>query len=397
MMSVSQYENVNCYGIVGVQQNVNPDELSKAFHVAALEKHPDKNPRNPNATKEFQELSDAHSLLQDPILRAQYDEANVHFLNSTFGRPSKRADVQREQAGRATAQAEFKAPKQKPDMSWFGKNDGAPRQSRKNNKLPKDFERGCGQNTGRREPSHGFNESFFEEHFFNHPNDGQSARPDSQKYPTSSSGPTDHKEDSDGQLEAEFREILTELLRNQSRQMLNQLMKELSKKQSTAVLEKMLIQILTKSPTKQSKELRLILYYALTKLPTKQFREVLTGALKEELREKSSEKEVDSTSAQPEFESFPPRPGPTKNEKDSDKEFDEEHSNEIPKNYFEHDYEGEYRPDGLPPKKAKWKRYKKRVAEVCLFAIVNALSFTHINCRKTNAIPCSPGTKRTGI
>jgi hypothetical protein len=48
-------------------------EIKKAYVQLALKLHPDKNKDDPNATKKFQELSDAYRVLSNPTARAQYD------------------------------------------------------------------------------------------------------------------------------------------------------------------------------------------------------------------------------------------------------------------------------------------------------------------------------------
>lgn len=61
------------YAELGVPPTATPAEIKKAYVARALKLHPDKNTHDPNATKKFQDLSDAYRVLSNPASRAQYD------------------------------------------------------------------------------------------------------------------------------------------------------------------------------------------------------------------------------------------------------------------------------------------------------------------------------------
>lgn len=87
---VSKFFNINCYGILGVKPDCTTNEITAAFRIAALKKHPDKNIDNPKATEEFQELGAVYEILKDSKLRAEYDRQNPAFHERVFKRERKR-------------------------------------------------------------------------------------------------------------------------------------------------------------------------------------------------------------------------------------------------------------------------------------------------------------------
>jgi molecular chaperone DnaJ len=62
------------YEVLGVQKNVNPQDLKSAFRKVALQYHPDRNPGNQEAEEKFKEASEAYEVLSDPERRARYDK-----------------------------------------------------------------------------------------------------------------------------------------------------------------------------------------------------------------------------------------------------------------------------------------------------------------------------------
>ncbi len=69
----AQAQKRDYYEILGVQKQVNPQELKSAYRKVALQFHPDRNPGNKDAEDKFKEASEAYEVLSDPDKRAHYD------------------------------------------------------------------------------------------------------------------------------------------------------------------------------------------------------------------------------------------------------------------------------------------------------------------------------------
>lgn len=67
-------KDLDLYSIFGVSPDATEKEIKKAYRLKALKCHPDKNPDNPNAAKEFHQLSDAYLVLSEESSRKAYDQ-----------------------------------------------------------------------------------------------------------------------------------------------------------------------------------------------------------------------------------------------------------------------------------------------------------------------------------
>jgi molecular chaperone DnaJ len=72
-MSSASGQKRDYYEVLGVQRNVNPQELKSAFRKVALQYHPDRNQGNADAEEKFKEASEAYEVLSDAERRARYD------------------------------------------------------------------------------------------------------------------------------------------------------------------------------------------------------------------------------------------------------------------------------------------------------------------------------------
>jgi curved DNA-binding protein len=65
---------IDYYKILGIGKNASADDIKKAYRKLARKLHPDLNPNDKEAHKNFQELNEANEVLSDPEKRAKYDK-----------------------------------------------------------------------------------------------------------------------------------------------------------------------------------------------------------------------------------------------------------------------------------------------------------------------------------
>jgi molecular chaperone DnaJ len=61
------------YEVLGVQRNVGPDELKRAYRALAMKYHPDRNTGDEQAAHQFKEAAEAFEVLSNPEKRERYD------------------------------------------------------------------------------------------------------------------------------------------------------------------------------------------------------------------------------------------------------------------------------------------------------------------------------------
>lgn len=61
------------YEILEIPRDASQDHIKKAYRELALKYHPDQNPDDPVAEEKFKKLSQAYSVLGDPVKKQRYD------------------------------------------------------------------------------------------------------------------------------------------------------------------------------------------------------------------------------------------------------------------------------------------------------------------------------------
>ncbi|KAF2898637.1 hypothetical protein ILUMI_07547 [Ignelater luminosus] len=73
-MDEFKIENEDLYELLEIEPDSTLSDIKKAYRKKALQCHPDKNPDNPNAAKQFHQLTKILEVLSDEAARAAYDK-----------------------------------------------------------------------------------------------------------------------------------------------------------------------------------------------------------------------------------------------------------------------------------------------------------------------------------
>ena len=86
---------IDYYKVLGIDKTAAPKDIKNAYRRLARKFHPDLNPNDKDAKKNFQQINEANEVLSDPEKRKKYDQ---------YGKDWKHAD-ELEQAGRGRQQS----------------------------------------------------------------------------------------------------------------------------------------------------------------------------------------------------------------------------------------------------------------------------------------------------
>ena len=81
LISLALAQDRDFYKILGIPRSANDKQIKKAFKQMSLKYHPDKNPGDENALKNYQEISSAYDILGDADKRRKYDQCGEKCAN----------------------------------------------------------------------------------------------------------------------------------------------------------------------------------------------------------------------------------------------------------------------------------------------------------------------------
>ena len=61
------------YEVLGIEPSASAEEIKRAYHRAAFQRHPDRNRESEEAHEEMERINEAYAVLSDPIKRREYD------------------------------------------------------------------------------------------------------------------------------------------------------------------------------------------------------------------------------------------------------------------------------------------------------------------------------------
>ena len=92
-LSSTSGPQVCLYELLGLERNCNADDIKKGYRLMARKHHPDKNGNTEEATRLFQAINNANTVLSDPQERAWYDDHRDDLLyGSSAGDPNGNDD-----------------------------------------------------------------------------------------------------------------------------------------------------------------------------------------------------------------------------------------------------------------------------------------------------------------
>src|SRR5665811_954272 len=73
-LHLTHMDFVDYYKILGIDKSATPKDIKNAYRKLARKHHPDLNPNDKDAKKNFQQINEANEVLSDPEKRKKYDQ-----------------------------------------------------------------------------------------------------------------------------------------------------------------------------------------------------------------------------------------------------------------------------------------------------------------------------------
>jgi curved DNA-binding protein len=135
-------EFVDYYKILGLKKDASVEDIKKAYRKLARKYHPDLNPNNKEANKQFQQINEANEILSDPENRKKYDKYGKDWKHGE--EYEKAQQSQRQSAGQRGREQSFGGAQGGDDFSdffgsMFGGQSGSGRGGRQAKYRGQDF------------------------------------------------------------------------------------------------------------------------------------------------------------------------------------------------------------------------------------------------------------------
>lgn len=117
---------IDYYKALGIDKKASQDDIKKAYRKLARKYHPDLNPNDKEANKQFQQINEANEALGDPVKRKKYDEYGENWKHAEEYDKAKKSQSQRQYAGGGGGPSDFGGGGDFSDFfeSMFGRSAG---------------------------------------------------------------------------------------------------------------------------------------------------------------------------------------------------------------------------------------------------------------------------------